>query len=157
MPKEEVSDLLKFLYEFNPEAREKAIWLREFVWDLYPRANELIYDNYNALAIGWSPTEKMSHIFCSVALYRVNQGMHFGFYWGADLADPQKLLLGDGNQYRYLRVQNLDDFPLEYVTGLIEQAWHNSLQKVKNPKDIVNGKTITKSISGKKREGKAKK
>jgi hypothetical protein len=51
MPKDEVTDLLRFLYEFSPEVREKAIWLREFVWDLYPQANELIYDNYNALAL----------------------------------------------------------------------------------------------------------
>jgi len=33
--------------------------LREFVWDLYPDSNELIYDNYNAVAFGWTPTEKM--------------------------------------------------------------------------------------------------
>jgi hypothetical protein len=158
MPKEEVTDLLRFLYEFSPEVREKAIWLREFVWDLYPQANELIYDNYNALAFGWSPTEKLGQTFCSVAAYRSgNQNVHFGFYWGSEIADPQKLLLGNGSQYRYVLVNKLDDFPKDYITALIEQAWENSLAKVKNPKDIVQGKTITKMISPKKREMKAKK
>jgi len=158
MPKEEVADLLRFLYEFSPEIREKAIWLREFVWDLYPQANELIYDNYNALAFGWSPTEKLGQTFCSVALYRsTNQNVHFGFYWGSEIADPKQLLLGNGNQYRYILVNKLDDFPKDYITALIEQAWENSLAKIKNPKDIVQGKTITKMMSPKKREMKAKK
>jgi hypothetical protein len=157
MPKEEISDLLRFLYEFSPEVREKVLWLRELVWDLYPQANELIYDNYNALAFGWSPTEKLGQTFCSIAVYRINEGIHFGFYWGADIADPQKLLLGNGNQYRYVPVNNLDDFPWDYISGLVEQAWENSLAKVKSPKDIVKGKTIIKMTSPKKREKKLKK
>lgn len=156
MPKEEVTNLLRFLYEFKPDVREKVIWLREFVWDLYPQANELIYDNYNALAVGWSVTEKLGQTFCSIAVYRSSQGIHFGFYWGSELEDPRKLLLGNGNQYRYLFFENQDDFPLVYVTGLIEQAWHNAVQKVKSPKDIVHGKTILKMTSPVKREKKAK-
>jgi hypothetical protein len=154
MPKEQVADLLKFLYQFDPEVRGKVIWLREFVWDLYPQANELIYDNYNALAVGWSVTEKLGQTFCSIAVYRSSQGIHFGFYWGSELADPQKLLLGDGNQYRYVRVDNLDDFPRNYIIGLMEQAWENSLAKVKKPKDVVQGKTILKMVSPKKRDKK---
>ncbi|WP_184544268.1 DUF1801 domain-containing protein [Mucilaginibacter sp. FT3.2] len=157
MPKEEVSDLLRFLYEFSPEVREKALWLREFVWDRYPQANELIYDNYNALAFGWSVTEKLGQTFCSVAVYRsTNQNLHFGFYWGSEIADPQKLLLGNGSQYRYILVNDLDDFPKDYIIALIEQAWQNALAKVKSPKDIVHGKTILKMTSPVKREKKAK-
>ena len=157
MAKEDVSDLLRFLYEFSPEVREKVLRLREFVWDLYPQANELIYDNYNALAFGWSPTEKQGHIFCSIAVYRINEGVHFGFYWGSELADPQKLLLGNGSRYRYIYVKSLDGFPRDYITALVEQAWENSLAKIKNPKDIVEGKTITKMALTKKREKKTKK
>ncbi len=77
------------------------LWLREFVWDLYPQTNELIYDNYNAVAFGWSPTDKVGHTFCSIAIGRTSKNIHFGFYWGAELADPDKILLGQGNQYRY--------------------------------------------------------
>ena len=35
------------------------MWLRDFAWDLCPKTNELIYDNYNAVAFGWSPTDKV--------------------------------------------------------------------------------------------------
>jgi hypothetical protein len=56
MSKEQTEELLKFLKPFPPSTLEITLRLREFVWDLYPESNELIYDNYNALAIGWSPT-----------------------------------------------------------------------------------------------------
>ena len=69
MSKEQTKDLLKFLKPFSKEKKETALWLREFVWDLYPKTNELIYDNYNALAFGWSPTNSRSHKAVSFFLY----------------------------------------------------------------------------------------
>jgi hypothetical protein len=156
MPKEELTDLLKFLSPFPVEVQERALWLRDLVWNLYPQANELIYDNYNALAFGWSPTEKVGHTFCSIAVFRTNNNVHFGFYWGAELADPEKLLIGNGNQYRYILVHNTGDFPKAYITQLLQEAWFNSLKKVKDPQQIVQGKTISKSVSAVKREKKAK-
>ena len=61
MSKEQTKDLLKFLKPFSGDIQEIVWWLRAFVWDLYPQTNELIYDNYNALAFGWSPTDKVGH------------------------------------------------------------------------------------------------
>jgi hypothetical protein len=154
MAKEDTADLVKFLEPFPESIRETALWMRDFVWDLYPKANELIYDNYNALAIGWSPTEKMGHIFCSVAAYRSGKNLHFGFYWGSQINDPKKMLLGEGNQYRYLLITKKEDLPKTYVKQLLKEAFANSVMKVKDPKQIVHGKTITKSVSVKKRRTK---
>jgi len=156
MSKEQLKDLLKFLKPFNPEIRETVLWLREFVWDQYPEANELIYDNYNALAFGWSPTDRVGHTFCSIAVGRTSKNIHFGFYWGSEIQDPEKKLLGEGNQYRYILVKRIDDFPKSYIKKLIKQAYANSLAKVKDKKQIREGLTITKSISSKKRELKNK-
>ena len=156
MPKEEKTDLLQFLAPFSAEIQERVLWLRDFVWDMYPQANELIYDNYNALAFGWSPTEKVGHTFCSIAVGRTSGNVHFGFYWGAEIADPEKILIGNGNQYRYILVPDLNEFPAAYITQLICEAYTNSLNKVKDPKLIMHGKTITKSVSPAKREKKPK-
>src|SRR5258707_14715686 len=82
MAKEDNTDLLLFLRPFSPKIQDLALWLREFVWDLYPETNELIYDNYNALAFGCSPTDRVGHTFCSVAVGRSSHNVHFGFYWG---------------------------------------------------------------------------
>jgi len=151
MSKDQTKDLLRFLKPFPDDVKERALWLREFIWDSYPDTNELIYDNYNAVAIGWSPTEKVGHIFCSIAVGRTSKNVHFGFYWGSQIADPRKILLGKGNQYRYILVKNKEGFPKAYIRKLMKEAYANSLAKVKNEKEIVHGATITKSISAKKR------
>jgi hypothetical protein len=151
MGKEQTQDLLKFLKPFPQDIQDRALWLRSFVWDLYPQTNELIYDNYNALAFGWSPTDRVGHTFCSIALGRTSGNVHFGFYWGSQIADPKKILIGEGNQYRYLLVPDLDKFPKAYIKKLVKEAYANSLAKVKDPKQITHGATITKTISPKKR------
>ena len=151
MSKEQTKDLLKFLQPFSTEINEIVLWLRDFVWDLYPQTNELIYDNYNAVAFGWSPTDKVGHTFCSIAIGRTSKNIHFGFYWGAEIDDPEKMLLGEGNQYRYILVDNVKSFPKRYIKKLIAYAYENSLSKVKDVGQIRNGLTITKSISDKKR------
>ena len=156
MSKEQTKDLVKFLKPFPEEIREIALWLREFVWDLYPQCNELIYDNYNAVAFGWSPTDRVGHTFCNIAVGRSSHNVHFGFYWGSEIADPKKLLIGGGNQYRYILVKNKNDFPKVYIKTLMKEAYENSLKKVKDKKQIMHGLTITKSISPvKRKDGKA--
>ncbi len=154
MSKSETKDLLKFLKPF-PDQTEIVLWLREFVWDLYLKANELIYDNYNALAFGWSPTDKVGHTFCSIAVGRTSKNIHFGFYWGSELSDPEKLLIGEGNQYRYILVKGKKEFPKGYINKLVKEAYANSLAKIKDPQQIKEGLTIVKSISAVKRSKKA--
>ena len=122
MSKEQTKDLLKFLKPFSGDMKETVLWLREFVWDLYPETNELIYDNYNALAFGWSPTDRVGHTFCSIAVGRSSGNIHFGFYWGAELSDPKKILLGEGNQYRYILVKGKNDFPKAEIKKLVKEA-----------------------------------
>lgn len=90
MAKEDSKDLLKFLKPFPAFTKDTAMWLRDFVWTLYPKCNELIYDNYNALAFGWSPTDRVGHTFCNVAVGRTNYRVYFGFFWGSQIADPEK-------------------------------------------------------------------
>src|SRR5258706_11523523 len=113
MSKEDTKDLLKFIKLFDDDIKELALWLRGFVWDLYPSCNELIYDNYNAVAFGWSPTDRVGDTFCSVAIFG-NKYVHFGFYRGSLISDPKKILLGNGKQYRYIKVKTKSEFPKAY-------------------------------------------
>ena len=156
MGKENRKNLLKFLKPFDKEINEIVFWLREFIWELYPDSNELIYDNYNALAVGWSPTDRVGHTFCSIAVGRTSKNIHFGFYWGSEIQDPEKKLIGQGNQYRYLLVKSISEFPKTYIKKLLKEAYANSMAKVKDKKQLMQGNTVTKSISAKKRELKKK-
>ena len=147
MSKDDTKYLLKFIIPFGEEIKELVMWLRSFVWDLYPTANELIYDNYNAVAFGWSPTDKSGHTFCSIAIGRSSKNVHFGFYWGNEIADTKGLLRGNGNQYRYILVTDQKSFPKTYIKQLVKEAYANSLTKVKDKKQLKEGLTITKSVS----------
>ena len=151
MSKYQTKDLFKFLKPFSDEKKDTVLWLREFVWDLYPKANKPIYDNYNALAFGWSPTDKLGHTFCSIAIGRTSKNIHFGFYWGSVLSDTKKILLGNGNQYRYILVTDKNTFPKTYIIKLLKEAYAYSLGKVKDPAQICEGLTVTKSVSPVKR------
>ncbi len=151
MSKEETKDLVRFLKVFPEDTVNTVLWLRDFVWDLYPNSNELIYDNYNALAFGWSLTDRQSHLFCNIAVGRTNNSIQFGFYYGAELADPKKILIGNGNQYRYLVVKNQAEFPRTYMKKLLKEAYSLSRGKVKDTALLSKGLTIVKSVSAKKR------
>ena len=152
MSKKETKDLLKFLEPFPKEVSELALWAREFIWDQYPDCNELIYDNYNALALGWSLTDKLTHTFCSIAVFA--KYIHFGFYWGSEIADPEKRLSGNGKQYRYMIIPDKKALPKTYIRKLMKEAYANSLEKVKDKTQLRNGMTIIKSaLAVKKRPG----
>jgi hypothetical protein len=149
MARGDEKDLRKFLAAFPPESREIALRLRDWVWGLYPKCNELIYDNYNFLAIGWAPTDRMGDIFCSIAVG--TRGVIFGFMWGVRLDDPTGLLAGGGNQFRSLRVPNIGKFPKTDVKRLLKQAFSLSVERLKGRPQMPSGQTIVKSISEKKR------
>ncbi|MDB5032334.1 DUF1801 domain-containing protein [Mucilaginibacter sp.] len=153
MAREDNADLLLFLRPFTPRIQELTLWLRDFVWDLYPECNELIYDNYNALAFGWSPSHILGDTFCSIAVFN-DKYVHFGFYWGSKIADPEKILLGNGSQYRYIIIKEKEDLPQDYIKKLMADAYAFSVDKAKDLTKAPKGTTITKSISPvKKRPG----
>lgn len=149
MGKEHHEDLIKFLLPYPDHVKAAALWLREFVWDLYPESNELIYDNYNAVAFGWSPTDKAGDVFCSIAVY--SEYVNFGFNRGVDIEDTHKILKGDGSLYRYIRVKDKEDFPAKIIKELLEAAFENAIARLKPVKKAIKGETIVKSISPVKR------
>ncbi len=148
--KEETKDLLEFLKLFDDGIQHVALYLREFVWNLYPECNELIYDGPNALAFGWTPSARTSDTFSTIAIYN-NECVQFGFYWGSLLADPKGLLEGKGKQYRFIRVVNKEDFPADYAKELLNEAYVNSLARAKGMDSAPNGTTVVKLISTKKK------
>jgi len=149
MGKESLTDLIKFLLPFPDHVQQNALWLRNFVWDLYPDSNELIYDNYNALAVGYSPSDRAGDVFCSFAVY--SKHVNFGFNRGSEIADPDKILNGEGSLYRHITVHNINDFPEAYIKTLLAEAYANSLNRLKEGKQLLKGQTIIKTTAPVKR------
>src|ERR1700751_1334982 len=65
-----------------------------------PNEIELVYDNYNALAIGFAPSERASEAIFSIALYP--KWVTLFFLQGAGLADPKGILKGSGKLVRHV-------------------------------------------------------
>ncbi|HZY35118.1 MAG TPA: DUF1801 domain-containing protein [Mucilaginibacter sp.] len=149
MGKNDTSDLLKFMLPYRDSVKAATLWLRGFVWELYPDANELIYDNYNSVAFGWSTTDKAGDVFCSIAMF--TDHVNFGFNRGSEIPDKQKKLLGDAAFYRYIKVYDKEDFPEEYVKELLKMAYENSVSRLNPAKNLFRGETIVKSVSPVKR------
>jgi hypothetical protein len=118
---------------------------------LVPGAVEMVYDNYNWLVIGFSPTERPSEAIFSIVLPpgRVT----LCFLQGAGLPDPAKRLQGGGNVVRNIHLYNsgepdghvLDD---PEVLALINVALNRA--KVSMPAG-TRRKLIIRSVSAKQR------
>lgn len=135
-----------FLGRYTPEVaaigRDAVARLRKRL----PKATVLVYDNYNALAVGFAPSEKASQAILSVALYP--RWVNFFFLHGHVLDDPEKRLKGSGTVVRHITLQSADDLDDAYVSALIDQA----LAKAKVPLDpSARGRLIIKSVSARQR------
>src|SRR5439155_24113623 len=93
-----------FIGKFAPKDQRLIRAVRSTVRKRFPTANELVWDNYNFFVIGYSPTERPSDSIVSIAA-RAN-GVGLCFIRGASLADPKKVLLGSGNQSRFIRLES---------------------------------------------------
>jgi hypothetical protein len=135
-----------FLAKFDPaveaEARAALTRMRARI----PGAVELVYDNYNALAIAFGANEKLSGVVFSIAVYP--RWVSLFFSGGARLPDPQGLLKGSGGALRHIVLKDMALFDDPAVEALIAEA----LARADPPIDPVQPRRlIIKSISAKQR------
>src|SRR3954464_11965111 len=90
------------LAKFSPQVRAVANAALAAMRQRLPGAAEFVYDNYNALVIGFGPTDRPSDALFSVVLYP--RHVNLGFLQGALLDDPAGVLLGTGTQFRHIRL-----------------------------------------------------
>ena len=137
--------LAGFIAKFDTRLGKLIRSTRLAVRRRFPTATEIVYDNYNFLALGFSSSERPSD--CVVSLAANAKGVGLCFYYGATLPDPHKILQGSGNQTRFSieSAATLADPPVEaLLKAAVKQA------KIPMPTD-GKGRTIIKSISAKQR------
>ena len=101
---------MRVLGRFDPSIAALAKTARAKLRRQLPGAVEMVYENYNALVIGFSPTERPSDAILSIVIFP--KRVSICLIQGKHLDDPSGLLQGDGNQVRFLRLDeraaNLD-------------------------------------------------
>jgi hypothetical protein len=138
--------LARFLARYSPEIADTAGEVLRKMRAFLPGAIELVYDNYNALVIGFGPTERASDAPFSIALYP--RWVTLFFLDGVKLKDPGKLLKGNGKIVRHIVLNEASVLDNPGVTRLMKQA----LKQSKLVFDPTSGRRmIIKSISAKQR------
>jgi len=142
-PEEQLDD---FLAKFTPEVETQARAALERMRARLPGAVQLVYDNYNALAIAFGANEKLSGVVFSIALYP--RWVSLFFARGTELSDPAGLLQGTGKGIRHIVLKDIALFDDPAVEALIAQ----SLARATPPIDPTKpGRLIVKSVSAKQR------
>ena len=112
--------LAGFIGKFDAKNAALIRSVRKVLRKRLPSANELVYDNYNFFVIGYCSTERPSD--CIVSIAAGASGVGLSFYYGATIPDPHKLLLGSGNQNRFIRLESAATLARPEVEELIAAA-----------------------------------
>ncbi len=114
--------------------------LREFVLEIHPDSNELLYQTH-ALTAVFCVSDKLADAFCMIPVYTSH--LNLGFNKGTLIHDPHKLLTGTGNLIRHIPVDDPTDYRNKKVKALIRSAVDFAIKDMEKPVSSA-GKTISK-------------
>ena len=120
MSESAAKQLAGFLRRFDPRVAAVARAARAKLRRRIPGAVELVYDNYNALVIGFGPTERAGDAVLSIALYP--RWVNLFFLRGTSLSDPEGLLKGEGTRVRHVVLSDASVLDAPGVRRLVAQA-----------------------------------
>ncbi|MDQ2931714.1 MAG: DUF1801 domain-containing protein [Gemmatimonadota bacterium] len=138
--------LAAFIAKYDPAVAALARTCRATMRKILPTANELVYDNYQFLAVGYSSTDRASDSLLSLAVSP--KGVALCMHYGAHLPDPTTIMYGGGNQIRFVHLDGAKSLTAPAVRALIRAA--DAHGRVPLPR-TGNGQLIIKAISAKQR------
>ncbi len=112
-------DLIRELSAFDLSVGELALALREMVLEEAPAAVERLVRVY-ALVFWYSLTGRMSDAFVQVVTYP--KGVNLMFNRGAELEDPDGVLVGEGKIIRHIKVRRPQDLKNPHLRKFIRAA-----------------------------------
>jgi hypothetical protein len=104
--------------------------VREYILDIYPDSNELLYHTH-ALTTVFSISDKLQDAFCMLPIY--TNHLNLGFNKGTLLKDPHRLLTGTGNLIRHIPITTPKDYRNKKVKDLIKSAVDFAIQDMDKP------------------------
>ncbi|MBK8905493.1 MAG: DUF1801 domain-containing protein [Anaerolineaceae bacterium] len=103
----------------TPEVANLARQARSLIQDVMPNVVEVVWLTQRISGYGVGP-KKMSEQFCYIALFQ--NRINLGFYYGADLPDPQNLLEGTGQSMRHLKISRPEQLENPALRDLVVAA-----------------------------------
>lgn len=84
-----------------PQVAALARQTKTLIQAIMPEVVEVVWPKQKISGYGVGP-KKMSEQFCYIALFK--ERINLGFYYGADLPDPENLLEGSGKTLRHIKI-----------------------------------------------------
>lgn len=119
-PTEAEEQLDGFIAKFSDDVASLTQSILVKMRALYPTAIEMVYDNYNALAIGFAPTERPSHAIFSIAVFP--RWVSLFILQANGLPDPDHILRGSGKRVRHIRLPSAATFDEFSVKNMMREA-----------------------------------
>jgi hypothetical protein len=141
------AQLDSFIDKYTPEIAVLARACLAKMRACLPGATQIVYDNYNALVVGFGPSEKTSHAIFSVAMYPRWVNLFF-LQAAPKLPDPHRLLKGSGNVVRSISIKSASELDHPAVQALIAEALKRAIRPI-DP--AAPRRLVIRSISAKQR------
>jgi hypothetical protein len=103
----------------SAHARGLAYQLRQLVADVMPEVVEVPWPKMRMASYGVGPKKKTEH-FCYISAQK--DDVNLGFYYGAELPDPEGLLRGNGKLLRHVKIRESKDIGSRALRHLLEVA-----------------------------------
>jgi hypothetical protein len=103
----------------GPKARDLAFQLRALVAEVMPNVVEVPWPKMRMASYGVGPKKKFEH-FCYVSAQKGD--VNLGFYYGAELPDPEGLLQGTGKLLRHVKIREPKAVRSRALRRLLEAA-----------------------------------
>jgi hypothetical protein len=100
-------------------ARELAYQLRKLVVAVMPDVVEVPWPRMRMASYGVGPKKKSEH-FCYISAQK--DDVNLGFYYGAELPDPEGLLQGTGKRLRHVKIREPKAIRGRALRRLLEAA-----------------------------------
>lgn len=107
------------LADVSVELASTARALRSAIAAALPGVTEVPWPKQGTVGYGVGP-KKMSEHFCYIGLHKGH--VNLGFFYGADLKDPEGLLMGTGKALRHIKVRSVQEVDSKPLHALIRQA-----------------------------------
>jgi hypothetical protein len=121
-------ELIRMLSRYDIKVGELALRLRELILTEAPGVVERLFQVY-ALVFWYSLTGKMSDAFVQVVIYP--KGVNLMFNRGAELEDPDGVLVGEGKIIRHIKIRKPEDLKSPYLRKFIKAALKHAKTRAK--------------------------
>lgn len=126
----------EFLANYPPEMQAVSRALREVAQSAMPGAYEILFARQNHFLYAFNESRRDSVVYiCPMQNY-----VRLGFMYGTHLDDPERLLIGEGERLRHIKIKSVEEASRPAVRHLVEEAWAEAQTHMK--------KRVTKTRAG---------